>query len=130
MTDLAAYRLRNLVRQSGLSRAAAAALLRALADELEPAAIDGHLRAAAENEALRLRMEGITVTVCLEVRTLGAATILGRAPKTLRNWRACGVGPQWRSDGGVVWYSLVDLIAWRRGDVSRPVPTITVAGMR
>lgn len=120
--DLAAYRLRGLISQLRLSRTEAAALLRSIADEFEPTTVDEHLRAAAEREATSLRSEGITVTTSLDVRTLGAARVLGRRPKTLRNWRACGTGPPWRAESGIVRYSLLEVVAWQRGELSRSVP--------
>lgn len=115
--ELAAHRLRNLLRQFALSRANAAMLLRALAAELDGQPVDAHIRDAAEREAQRLCAEGFTVTD-LRVTTLGAAHVLDRAPKTLRSWRSCAVGPRWHADGaGRVSYSLLDLVAWRSGDV-------------
>lgn len=112
----AAARLRNLVAQLDLSRADAAALLRSIANELDRGPVDAHLREVAEREAVRLRRHGFTVAgERLEVRTIAAASVLGRSAGTLRNWRCAGVGPEWRSDGGVAWYSLLDLMAWRQG---------------
>jgi hypothetical protein len=120
----AAHRLRGLVSQLRLSRSEAAALLRELADELQPqlpGAVDAELRAAAEREADALRSEGFSVTTNLEIRTHAAARIVGRRAGTLRNWRSSGTGPRWRADHGVVHYSLLDLMAWRRGEMSRTV---------
>lgn len=109
-----AARLRNLAMTLCPSRADAAALLREVANELDRGPADAHLREAAEREAVRLRSQGFTVTGArLEVRTIAAGALLSRSAGTLRNWRCAGVGPEWRSDGGVAWYSLPALLAWR-----------------
>lgn len=113
--DPAAYRLRSLIGQLRMSRSDAAALLRSVADEMDPAVVSEHLHTAAQAEAERLREAGFTVTSDLQVQTLAAAHVLNRSSKTLRNWRAGGAGPAWRSVNNLVWYSLPVLIAWRSG---------------
>lgn len=116
--DLAAVRLRGLVSQLRLSRAEAARLLREIAAEFDATTVDARVRDDAEHEAERLRTLGFTVTATFHVTTPGAAHVLERAPKTLRSWRSSGVGPRWHADGaGRVSYSLLDLLAWRSGDV-------------
>jgi hypothetical protein len=114
---LAAQRFRAMVAQLRLSRARAAALLRAIADELDEAGADEHVRAAAEIEAERLRAQGFSVGPGprFEIKTPAAAVLLGRSSGTLKNWRSDGTGPAWRGDGaGRVMYSLVDVVAWSR----------------
>lgn len=122
-----AERVRNLVMQLGLSRADAAALLREIAADLDRTPLDGdaHLRAVVERWAAALSAQGITVTTGLQVRTHGAALVVGRQAKTLRNWRSSGVGPHWHNDHGVVLYDLVALVQWRK--VSRTVPVVAPA---
>jgi len=41
-----------------------------------------------------------------------AATYLRRSPKTLRNWRAMGIGPRWNGTGHGVRYRWADLDTW------------------
>ncbi len=124
-----AERVRNLVAQLGLSRADAAALLREIAAGLDrtPLDADANLRAVVEREAAALTAQGITVTTALQVRTLGAALVLGRQAKTLRNWRSRSVGPRWQSEHGVVFYDLVELVQW---SMSRTVPITARTAMR
>lgn len=43
----------------------------------------------------------------------GAATFLGREPKTLADWHTKGIGPKARKVGGRVFYYLRDLEAFR-----------------
>lgn len=121
MHNVAAYRLRSLIRQLRMSQSDAAALLRTVADEIDPTVVSEHLHTAAQAEAARLREAGFTVTSDLQVQTLGAAHVLGRSSKTLRNWRSIGAGPAWRSVNSLVWYSLPALVAWRSG--APDVPT-------
>jgi hypothetical protein len=114
-----AERVRNLLGQLQLTRAAAAALLRELAADLDrgPADADAHLRGAAEAEAARLRAQGFSVGPgpWFEIATPAAAVMLNRSYGTLKNWRSSGTGPDWRSDGaGRVRYSVVELLAWSR----------------
>lgn len=116
MTDPLAIRVRNLV--AGLPRADAARLLRAVAAQLDHGPAAPHLRDAAEHEAARLRTEGFTVGAGLTIRT-AAAAVVGRSPGTLRNWRSAGTGPEWRSDGPIVVYELLRLLAWRQGVILR-----------
>lgn len=71
---------------------------------------------ASDNDALQwwaqtLRAEGFFVTIDGLTTEAGAAFLLGRAPRTLANWRSAGTGPSWRRRRQVV-YALRDLIAW------------------
>ncbi|MCZ4652698.1 helix-turn-helix domain-containing protein [Gordonia amicalis] len=58
----------------------------------------------------------ITVTVQpYAVDTVTAASVLGRSPRTLANWRAAGTGPPYRvavGKGGPVMYLVSDLENW------------------
>lgn len=45
-----------------------------------------------------------------------AAAYLRRAPKTLRNWRACGTGPKYTGHGQGVRYRQRDLDAWLKAN--------------
>lgn len=48
--------------------------------------------------------------------TKEAAVIVGRKPKTLRDWRWKGIGPKWSQDPNKkVTYLLKDLEAWLNG---------------
>ena len=61
-----------------------------------------------------LARAGYRVTFDLMTDEHGAARVICRAPKTLRNWRYNAVGPRWRKDeSGGVWYSVEDLVEWR-----------------
>jgi len=121
---VAAARLRSLLAQMRLSRADAASLLRAIADQLDDAGADEHLVAAAEREAVALRAAGYHVGPAprFEIATVAAAYFLQRTSGTLRNWRCFASGPPWRADRNRVVYALTDLIVWR--SASRSV-TIT-----
>lgn len=44
-----------------------------------------------------------------------AAAFLGVTPRTLRNWRRAGFGPQPREDGGHLLYDRAELEAFARG---------------
>lgn len=114
--DPAETRLRSLLRSLGRPAHELAALLRRLADELDGTIADERHRAEAEVLAERARAAGFTVTPELEVRSHGAAFVLGVEEGTVRNWRAAAAGPPWRRDrvGGAIWYSLPALVAWRR----------------
>lgn len=47
-----------------------------------------------------------------EIDQANAAAILGKAPATLKSWRASGSGPPYRKNaGGAVRYRLIDLAA-------------------
>jgi hypothetical protein len=126
-----AERVRNLVAQLGLPRAAAAALLRELAAELDRGPTALHLCEAAWREAVRLRDLGFSVgpPPSYAIRTPAVAHLLDRASKTVRSWRSDACGPAWQSDGaGRVSYALPDVLAWRDG-VSRLVPITETTGV-
>jgi hypothetical protein len=63
---------------------------------------------------------GIRVTVAGLLRVADAARFLDRSPKTLRNWRAAGDGPTHTAIGGLVYYSLQDLVAFVEAGRGRP----------
>ncbi len=44
-----------------------------------------------------------------------AAKYVGRAPKTLAQWRMQGIGPEWTKCGGRVFYNKEALDAFMRG---------------
>jgi hypothetical protein len=64
---------------------------------------------------------GIRPTVSDLVRASDAARVLGLAPKTLRNWRSDGRGPDFVSIGGSVFYPLASLNAFIEAGRCRPV---------
>jgi hypothetical protein len=49
---------------------------------------DAEILEEAERVAVRMRAAGVWVSFDLRVRTDAAADMLGKAPKTLINWRA------------------------------------------
>lgn len=49
-----------------------------------------------------------------------AAALLGRAPKTLANWRSEGTGPRYVKDGASILYRMVDLESWLEAHAVEP----------
>lgn len=76
----------------------------------------------ADLEALRLELErrGVRVTLANMLKANDAAAYLGVAPKTLRNWRFEGMGPEYRVIGGGVFYPLAELVAFIECAGNRP----------
>jgi len=46
------------------------------------------------------------------ISTPKAAVIIGVTPKTLYRWRKIGYGPNWYKIGGIVRYSMADIVDW------------------
>lgn len=57
------------------------------------------------------------------LRAASAAAYLGKSPKTLRNWRAAGVGPDYSGEGHGVVYDTRDLDAWLESRKTRHTVT-------
>ena len=58
-----------------------------------------------------LRALGETVTPDNRINARGAAVLIGRTQKTLRNWRTADEGPKFFV-AGQVWYRIENVIDW------------------
>lgn len=59
----------------------------------------------------------VKVTPDGRVDRYGAAVALGRAPKTLAQWKSRGIGPRSVNVGGRVFYDWQEVLAMARGDM-------------
>lgn len=59
----------------------------------------------------------IRVTPDGRVDRPGAALVMGRAPKTLAQWKSKGIGPRSINVGGRVFYDWQEVLAMARGDL-------------
>jgi hypothetical protein len=75
-----------------------------------------------ELEAVRVDLgrRGVRVTLAGTLKAADAAAYLGKSPRTLRNWRSEGLGPEYVTIGGTTYYSLPELLAFVRGGGNRP----------
>lgn len=101
-----AMRLQSLLAQYGLRREAAAAALRAAADELDPRK-DPVIVARVERMKAQLRELGHGAAISADrVRPSGAAVLLGKTEGALRVERFRGRGVPFVKTDGAVWYEL------------------------
>jgi hypothetical protein len=71
--------------------------------------LDARVPIDVDTLAARLRAHGHDVSAALFVDDVAVAAVLGVKPRTVRAWRAAGLGPRAFAFGGSVRYALDDL---------------------